>query len=144
MERFHRWLGAALRILYYEDDLDVDESLPIVLWIFRATENRATGFTPFMLHQGREVRFPLDVFENSVAEVNSNEFVGHMEQVFKVIWAKARVAQQLTQEESAHYYNLKHGVLRDFKQGQKVFKKKIPRYNGEISTHMLPQCEGPF
>ena len=144
VERFHRWLGAALRILYYEKDLDVDESLPIVLWIFRATENRATGFTPFMLHQGREVRFPLDVFENDVAEVNSNEFVAHMERVFKLVWAKARVAQQITQEESAHYYNLKHGLLRKFEQGQKVFKKKLPRYNGEISTHMLPQCEGPF
>ena len=98
VERFHRWLGAALRILYYENDLDVDESLPIVLWIFRATENRATGFTPFMLHQGREVRFPPDVFEDPVVEVNSNALVPHMEQVFKVIWATARVAQQLTQK----------------------------------------------
>ena len=46
VERWHRWLGAALRILYYEQDLDVDQSLPFVLWIFRGTENRTTGFRP--------------------------------------------------------------------------------------------------
>ena len=33
VESWHRWLGSALRILYYERDMDVDQSLPFILWI---------------------------------------------------------------------------------------------------------------
>lgn len=144
VERFHRWLGASLRILYYERDLDVDESLPYVLWIYRATENRVTGFTPFMLHLGREVRFPLDVFENEVIQNTPNEFTDHMQEMMRTVWTQARVAQSVAQEESAHYYNLKHGVIRDYTVNAKVFKRKLPRFQGEVSTHMLPHCTGPY
>ena len=50
VERFHRWLGAALRTLYYDSNLDVDESLPFVLWIYRVTENRMTGLSCIAAH----------------------------------------------------------------------------------------------
>ena len=144
VERFHRWLGASLRILYYERDLDIDESLPYVLWIFRATENRVTGFTPFFLHFMREVRFPLDVFESEAIATTPKEFTNHMQEVMKKTWTRARNAQLIAQDEAKLYYDRKHGLVSDIQQNSKVFRKKLPRYQGEVSTHMLPHCTGPY
>ena len=144
VERFHRWLGASLRILYYEQDLDVDESLHYVLWIFRGTENRVTGYTPFRLHLMRDVRFPLDVFQTEHVETAPKEFTEHMQVVMKRVYTKARVAQQIAQDESKYYYDKRHGQISPITQGSKVFRKKIPRYQGEVSTHMLPHCTGPY
>ena len=144
VERFHRRLGAALRILFYDSDLDVDESLGAILMIWRSTVCRVTGFTPAMLHFGREMRFPTDAFSSTTVAVSPEEYVHHVQQQMQAVWQAARTAQQIAQDESAHYYNLKHGVVRDIAQGSHVFKWKLPRYQGEVSTHLLPRCTGPY
>ena len=144
VERFHRWLGAALRILFYDSDLDVDDSLGATLMIWRSTVCRVTGFTPAMLHFGREMRFLTDAFSSTTVAVSPEEYVHHVQQQMQAVWQAARTAQQIAQDESAHYYNLKHGVVRDIAQGSHVFKWKLPRYQGEVSTHLLPRCTGPY
>ena len=144
VESWHRWLGSSLRTLYYERDLDVDESLPYVLWIFRGTENRVTGFTPFSIHLGREVRFPLDVFDSSVAHLTPHEYAAHVKETMQTLWKDVRIASELHQEESATYYNSKHGVIRDITQGSLVLRTKISQTPGDVSTHMLPKCSGPY
>ena len=144
VERWHRWLGAALRILYYEQDLDVDQSLPFVLWIFRGTENRTTGFTPFFLHLGREARFPLDVFDSSVAHLTPHEYATHLKEQMQSVWKTARIAQQIAQEESARYYNEAHGRFHRIEVGSQVLRAKLPRNPGDVSTHILPRCSGPY
>ena len=144
VERFHRWLGAALRILYFEQDLDVDQSLPFVLWIFRGTENRTTGFTPFFLHLGREVRFPLDVFDSSAAHLTPHEYASHIKEQMQTVWKTARIAQEIAQEESARYYNEAHGRFHRIEVGSQVLRSKLPRNPGDVSTHILPRCSGPY
>ena len=91
VERFHRWLGAALRILLHDFDLDIEESLPHILWIWRATVCRVTGFTPFALHHGgRVMRFPRDVFEGNVAETTHEEYCEHLS-----LWSQALTCERL-------------------------------------------------
>jgi len=144
VERFHRWLGAALRILYFKRDLDVDESLPYVLWIFRGTENRTTGFTPFFLHMGREVRFPLDVFDSSFAHLSHHDYASHIKEQMQTVWKTARIAQEIAQEESARYYNESRGRFHKIEVGSQVLRAKLPRNPGDVSTHILPRCSGPY
>ena len=60
VERFHRWLGAALRICFETRDLPVVDSLGFCLMAFRASVSRVTGYTPNLLMTGREARFPTD------------------------------------------------------------------------------------
>ena len=144
VESWHRWLGSSLRILFYERDLDVDESLPNILWIYRGTENRMTGFTPFALHMGREVRFPLDVFDGTAADLTPHEYAAHVRESMRAVWKIARLAQEVSQEETAKYYNKKHGVLKDIVQGSMVLRQKISQTPGDVSTHMLPRCSGPY
>ena len=112
--------------------------------IWRSTVCRVTGFTPAMLHFGREMRFPTDAFSSTTVAVSPEEYVHHVQQQMQAVWQAARTAQQIAQDESAHYYNLKHGVVRDIAQGSHVFKWKLPRYQGEVSTHLLPRCTGPY
>ena len=144
VERFHRWLGSALRILFYERDIDVDEALPYILWIFRGTANRMTQHTPFALHLGREVRFPLDVFDSSVAHLTPHEYSAHIKEVMQTLWKDTRMAQEIAQEESAKYYNKRHGVMRKIVVGMKVLRQKLPTNPGDVSTHILPRCSGPY
>ena len=145
VERFHRWLGAALRILYHKTDLDVDDTLPLTLWIYRGTPCSVTKFTPSLLQIGRDIRFPLDVFNGSaVIDTSATEFVDHTRKQMEAVWQEARVAQMIAQEESAYYYNKRHGVIRNICQGDKVFVKNLPRTPGEVSTHMLPRCSGVY
>ena len=144
VERFHRWLGAALRTLYYDSNLDVDESLPFVLWIYRATENRMTGASPALLHMGREMRFPLDVFDSSVAHLTPHEYADHIKEVMQTVWRDARIAQAITQEQSAAAYNKRHGIMKDITVGSKVLVSKLPTNPGDVSTHILPRCVGPY
>jgi hypothetical protein len=144
VERFHRWLGAAMRILLFNFNLDIDESLPHVLWIWRATECRVTGFTPFALHCGRTMRFPRDLFEKDLADVTHTEYSQHLNQLTKTIWKQARNAQRIAQLESARYYNQKHSIKKDLRVGDLVLRQKIPTNPTDIPSHMLPRCTGPY
>ena len=144
VERFHRWLGAAMRILLYKYDLDVDESIPHCLWIWRATVCRMTGFTPFAIHCGRTMRFPRDLFEKDLADVTHTEYAKHLNELTTSLWIRARNAQRIAQIESAHYYNLKHGIKRDIRVGDLVLRKKIPTNPTDVPSHLLPRCTGPY
>ena len=144
VERFHRWLGAALRIMLFKYNADPGIALPHILWIWRSTECRVTGFTPFLLHMGRECRFPTDLFEKNVVGTTHTEYVSHLNELTTSLYQEARSAQRIAQMEAAYYYNLKHGVTKDIKTGDLVLKKNLPTSPTDIPTHLLPRCSGPY
>jgi hypothetical protein len=144
VERFHRWLGAALRILLFDFDLDIDSSIPHCLWIWRATICRVTGFAPFLLHSGRVMRFPHDLYEGNVAQVSNSEYINHIKELTTTIWSMARNAQRISQLEAAHYYNIKHGIKHDIGTGDLVLRRKIPTNPTDVPSHLLPRCTGPY
>ena len=103
-----------------------------------------TGFTPFLLHLGRECRFPTDIFEKKVAATTHTEYVNHLNELTTSLYQEARSAQRIAQMEAAYYYNLKHGVIKDIKTGDLVLKKNLPTAPTDIPTHLLPRCSGPY
>ena len=108
MERFHRWLASAFPSLFQLHDVGIDESIHIVLWIFNSAQCRVTGYSPNLLQMGRELRFPLDVFEGKKASVSKEEFVQHLQEIMPRLWESARASQMIEQEKYATYYNEHH------------------------------------
>lgn len=142
VERWHRWVGVALRILFNEYELEVEHSLWIILWIYRGTECAVTKMTPFLVHKGREARFPMDVMKGEVQFCPTDEYVADMRTNLVRVWEIATVAQMRTQEESARYYNKRHGILHIHKPGDDVFIAQ-KRRGKEITAKQLPQSPGP-
>ena len=61
----------------------------------------------------------------------------HMKELMSKVWEQARVAQMIAQEESAHYYNKRHGIKRDLRQGDEAFVRNIPRNPSQaVDVHL--------
>ena len=76
VERFNKTLKALLRRLIEKEGRDWDKLLPYVLFAYREVPQTSTGFSPFELLYGRDVRGPLDVLkEEWEADRRSNESV---------------------------------------------------------------------
>ena len=76
VERFNQTLKTMLRKTATSDGKDWDKLLPYVLFAYREVPQTSTGFSPFELLYGRNVRGPLDVLRESwEASQQSNESV---------------------------------------------------------------------
>jgi len=146
VERFHRWLASAFRSLFQLHDVGIDESIHIVLWIFNSAQCRVTGYSPNLLQMGRELRFPLDVFEGKKASVSKEEFVQHLQEIMPRLWESARASQMIEQEKSATYYNEHHHVQGSstITQGSYCFKEAHTVNSAKIPAKILPKCTGPW
>ena len=60
VERFHRYMNAALAIVYEKIRADWDDYIPAVLFSYRASINDATGYSPFFLEHGRDPQLPIN------------------------------------------------------------------------------------
>ena len=65
VERFNQTLKEMLRKTASEEGKDWDKLLPYVLFAYREVPQESTGFSPFELVYGREVRGPLDVLKET-------------------------------------------------------------------------------
>ena len=61
VERFHRFLNAAMTQLHGELGLDWDRYLAAALLMYRSSVCEATGYTPFYMLHGREMIQPADL-----------------------------------------------------------------------------------
>ena len=145
VERFHRWLGAALRICFETRDLPVVDSLGFCLMAFRASVSRVTGYTPNLLMTGREARFPTDNIA-SRCQVNTGhgEYAEHQRTIMLKVLDSAQAASQMAQESSARSYNEQHGGQTDLCDGDDVFLKSFSRNHSDITSKLMPPCTGPW
>jgi hypothetical protein len=144
VERLHKWLGAALRLMFAEHDMEVEEMAEVAMFIYRATPNVTTKFTPFMLNTGREARLPMDIIDESRIETLQSEYADHLSEILPMIHKKAIAARMEAQEVQADYYNEHHGVVSDIVTGDLVFCE-VHNYNAsEMPTKLLPKCSGPW
>ena len=60
VERFNRTLKAMLNKLVGDEGKNWDQLLPYLLFAYREVPQASTGFSPFELVYGRQVRGPLD------------------------------------------------------------------------------------
>ena len=80
VERFNQTLKAMLRRTAVEEGKDWDKLLPYLLFAYRQVPQASTGFSPFELLYGREVRGPLDVIRESweASKRSSESVVSHV------------------------------------------------------------------
>ena len=60
VERFHRFLNAALTIYCHEFRSSWEDALDPILFALRASVSASTGYSPFYLVYGRDAPLPLD------------------------------------------------------------------------------------
>lgn len=65
VERFNQTLKAMLRKAATEDGKDWDRLIPYLLFAYREVPQAFTGFSPFELLYGRQVRGPLDILKET-------------------------------------------------------------------------------
>ena len=76
MEQFNQTLKTLLRKAAVEDGKVWDKLLPYLLFAYREVPQATTGFSPFELLYGRDVRGPLDILRESwEADKRSNESI---------------------------------------------------------------------
>ena len=86
-----------------KDGKDWDKMIPYVLFAYREVPQSSTGFSPFELLYGREVRGPLDVIKETwvAKESSKDDVVSHilamrdkMEMMTKVVHENLKEAQR--------------------------------------------------
>ena len=65
VERFNQTLKAMLKKAASEDGKDWDRLIPYLLFAYREVPQSSTGFSPFELLYGRQVRGPLDILRET-------------------------------------------------------------------------------
>ena len=73
VERFNQTLKQMLRRLIDSEGHEWHKLLPYVLFAYREVPQASTGFSPFELLYGRDVRGPLDVLKEGWIEPNPKE-----------------------------------------------------------------------
>ena len=143
VERFNKTLKAMVRKMTITEGRSWDKLLPYVLFAYREVPQASTGFSPFELLYGREVRGPLDVLwesweqptstdENIVAYVlKMRDRLAEMSESVHENLSRAQQTQKQWYDRTAH--------TRRFNPGDRVLVL-LP-----TSTHKLrAQWQGPF
>ena len=63
VERFNQTLKQMLRKMIDEEGRDWDKLVPYILFAYREVPQSSTGFSPFEMVYGRDVRGPLDILK---------------------------------------------------------------------------------
>ena len=123
VERFNQTLKTMLRKTAKEEGKNWDKLLPYVLFAYREVPQASTGFSPFELLYGRQVRGPLDVLretwessskssESIVSYViNMREKMDRMTELVQENLAKAQKVQKQWYDKNARTRELKKGDL---------------------------------
>ena len=80
VERFNRTLKTMLRKATVKEGKDWDSLLPYLLFAYREVPQASTGFSPFELLYGRQVRGPLDILNESwqAAKKSDESVISHI------------------------------------------------------------------
>ena len=77
LERAHQTLKTMLKTYCVQFPADWDTAVPFVLFAYRDAINESTGFSPFELVFGHEVRGPLKLLKEQLTQPQTNENVLH-------------------------------------------------------------------
>ncbi len=144
VERFNQTLKSMLRKFVSESGADWDQWLPYLLFAYREVPQASTGFSPFELLFGREVRGPLDILRESWEgdaphqTTNIASYVLKMRE--KLDQLSSRAHQHLAQAQTRQktWYD-RTARSRTFMSGQKVLLL-LP----SSESSLLAKWQGPF
>ena len=124
VERFNHTLKSMLRKTATSEGKNWDELLSYLLFAYREVPQASTGYSPFELLYGRQVRGPLDILRNSwVASPQSSQSIVSYVMLMQERLSKVRdlVAHNLSQAQEAQktWYD-KNARSRHFQPGDQV------------------------
>ena len=143
-ERFNQTLKQMLRKFVDESGADWDNWLPYLLFAYREVPQASTGFSPFELLYGRDVRGPLALLKETWMEEedppsqNTLTYVLQMRERLKNMAGLAQQNLEQAQQRQKSYYDRK-AHARSFKVGDKVLVM-LP----SDSSKLLAKWQGPF
>ena len=123
VERFNQTLKSMLRKVATQEGEAWDKLIPYVLFAYCEVPQSSTGFSPFELLYGREVRGPLDVLQESwVAKEKSSENVvlhimsirekmAEMTTIIRESLEKAQASQKSWYDQNARVRTLNEGAM---------------------------------
>ncbi|XP_037831815.1 uncharacterized protein LOC119617061 isoform X2 [Kryptolebias marmoratus] len=144
-ERFNQTLKQMLRKFVNETGTDWDQWLPYLLFAYREVPQASTGFSPFELLYGYEVRGPLSLLretwegdkERSQA-VNVVSYVVQMRERLEKMAALAQAHKEEAQKHQKGWYD-QSACQRSFSPGQKVLVL-LP----SADSKLLAKWQGPY
>uniref|UniRef100_A0A9J8BJ87 Gypsy retrotransposon integrase-like protein 1 n=1 Tax=Cyprinus carpio carpio TaxID=630221 RepID=A0A9J8BJ87_CYPCA len=144
VERFNQTLKSMLRKFVSDSGADWDQWLPYLLFAYREVPQASTGYSPFELLYGREVRGPLDVLHESwegdasQQQTNIVSYVLKMREKLDQLSTLAHDNQIRSQSRQKTWYD-RNARLRTFQPGQKVLLL-LP----SSESSLLAKWQGPF
>eukprot|EP00731_Ephydatia_muelleri_P013583 Em0007g893a len=123
VERFNQTLKSMLRKVATQEGEAWDKLIQYVLFAYREVPQSSTGFSPFELLYGREVRGPLDVLQESwvAKEKSSENVVSHimsirekmaeMTTIVRESLEKAQASQKSWYDQNARMRTLNEGAM---------------------------------
>ena len=142
LERFHATLKAMLRKTA-EERREWDVFLPYVCFAFRDSVHSSTGFSPFQLLLGRDVRGPLSLLyeqltEKTAGSVTVTEYVEKLKARLRDAWQLAAEHDQEAKKASKCYHDKKARV-RQFTTGDQVLVM-----TPSLTEKLQDQWSGPY
>ena len=142
VERFSKTLKETLRKTVTDGGKDWDRMIPYLLFAYREVPQSSTGFSPFELLYGRDVRGPLDVLnETWEAGARSDEavlsFALETQERLKAMADLVKENLEKSQEKQKHWYD-KGARVRQFEVGNPVLV--LPT----TTDKLLAQWQGPY
>ena len=143
VERFNQTLKSMLRKVVAKEGKDWDKMLPYLLFAYREVPQASTGFSPFELLYGRDVRGPLDVIRESWEASGEREdsVVSYVLSTLERLQEMAETVEEnmsKAQARQKQWYD-KGARLREFKKGDPVLVL-LP----SSSSRLLAQWQGPY
>ncbi|XP_034565106.1 uncharacterized protein LOC117830889 isoform X3 [Notolabrus celidotus] len=146
-ERFNQTLKQMLRKFVNNSGTDWDQWLPYLLFAYREVPQASTGFSPFELLYGHEVRGPLallrEIWEGdkgSVGSVNVVSYVVQMRERLEKMGELAQSHMEEAQHQQKTWYD-KSARQRSFDPGQKVLvllpsndNKLLAKWQGPVEV----------
>ena len=90
-----------------------DEKIDTVLFAYRVSKNKSTGYSPYFMMYHRQPRLPIDVEflpNQSLEDENVEEFLSTMLQIKDEIKDKASANITKAQSQQKEYYDRRHFV----------------------------------
>ena len=142
LERWHASLKAMLRKQPNRQQ-DWDRLIKYMLFAYRAAPHSNTGFSPYEMVYGRQLRGPLDVLKDGwlagdLGQVDAVEWVNQMKEKLKVMSEIVQVKERKAKEQMKKGYD-KHAVERVFSVGSMVLVR-TPDLEGKLSD----LWDGPY
>ena len=144
VERFNRTLEAMLSKYVTKHQRDWDVHLPRVMMAYRSSVQESTGFTPYHLMFGREIRLPADVMFGSTPDQpkDTHEYVKELRKNLEEAHELAREHLKTAQKRQKRYHDAR-GTGNGFGIGDRVWLFNSATKKGESRKLQSPWL-GPF